>query len=96
MPNTARSYTIQNNEAYSRFETTVEGHLSVVDYELDGSVLRITHTVVPPALEGRGIAGALVSAALAHARAHGLKVDAQCPYARSYMDRRPETHDLRA
>lgn len=96
MPNTPRTHAIQNNTAHSRFETTVEGHLAVVDYELEGEVLRLTHTTVPAALEGRGIAGALVAAALAHARAQNLKVDPQCPYARSYMERRPETQDLRA
>lgn len=96
MPNPPHTHAIQHNEAQSRIETTAEGHLAVVDYELHGQVMRITHTTVPAALEGRGIAGALVATALAHARAQGLKVDPQCPYARSYMERRPETQDLRA
>jgi predicted GNAT family acetyltransferase len=57
--------------------------------------MRITHTGVEPAVEGRGIASSLVAAALAHARTNGLKVDPECPYARAYMERHPETRDLR-
>jgi predicted GNAT family acetyltransferase len=95
MPDTSRTYTVQHNPAQHRFEATVDGHLSVVDYQLDGKLMRIIHTVVDPAVEGRGIAASLVAAALSHARAQGLKVDPQCPYARAYMERHPETHDLR-
>jgi predicted GNAT family acetyltransferase len=66
----------------------------VADYTLSGSVITLTHTVVPAALEGRGIAGALAKAAMAHARAEKLKIDPQCPYMRAWMERHPETQDL--
>jgi len=49
--------------------------------------MTILHTAVDPALEGRGVAGALVKAALAHARANGFKVNPVCSYASSYMQR---------
>jgi predicted GNAT family acetyltransferase len=92
MPNTA--HPIQHNAAKHRFEVTVDGHLSLVDYRLEGKVMRIIHTEVHRAVEGRGIASSLVAAALAHARAAGLKVDPQCAYARAYMERHPEAQDL--
>jgi len=85
---------IRHNAAARRFETTVDGALARADYQLGGGVMRMYHTEVPPALEGRGIAGALVKAALAHARAEGLKVEPACGYVRAYMKRHPETHDL--
>ena len=87
---------IQNNVAKHRFETTVDGHLSLLDYQQRSGVLVLVHTEVSPALQGRGIAGKLVKAALDHARENKLKVDPQCEYAASYMQRHPETHDLRA
>lgn len=90
------TYDVIHNAAQSRFETTVEGLLCVADYRLQGSVMRMTHTGVPPQLEGRGIAAALVRAALDHARAHGLKVDPACSYVAVYMRRHPETQDLHA
>jgi predicted GNAT family acetyltransferase len=78
------------------FQAIVDGQRCVVDYQLSGKVLTITHTYVPPALEGRGIAARLTRAVLDHARAQHLKVAAACSYARAYMRRRPETLDLLA
>jgi hypothetical protein len=68
----------------------------VCDYQLAGRVMEITHTGVPPAVEGRGIAAELVAAALAHARANGWKVRPICSYVQAYMRRHPETLDLLA
>ena len=79
-----------------RFRTVVEGWTCVCDYQLEGGVMQFTHTGVPPAVEGRGIAAALVEAAFAHARAEGLKVNPICSYVRVYMRRHPETQDLLA
>ncbi len=79
-----------------RFEAVVDGHGGHLDYALKGGVMTIRHTEVDPALEGRGVAGALVNAALDHARANALKVEPSCPYAASYMQRHPESSSLRA
>jgi len=78
------------------FQTIVDGQRCVVDYDLSGSVLTITHTFVPLALEGRGIAGQLTDAVLRHARSQQLKIRPLCSYARAYMRRHPETLDLTA
>ena len=85
---------IRHNVADRRFEAIVGSLLACADYQLTGDVMRLYHTAVPQALEGRGIAGALVKAALAHARAAHLKVEPACGYVRAYMKRHPETHDL--
>ena len=79
-----------------RFQALVEGQPCVVDYELAGGVMTITHTGVPAALEGRGIAAELTRAVLAHATKAGLKVRPLCSYARVYMQRHPETAALLA
>jgi hypothetical protein len=86
---------ILHNTAQQRFERTVEGRLCVADYRLSGGVMTMTHTGVPPALEGRGIAASLVAAALAYARAQGYKVNPLCSYVNAYMQRHPETQSLR-
>lgn len=78
------------------FEAIVEGQRCVADYELQGKTVRMTHTVVPPALEGRGIAAALVNAALVWAQAQGYKVDPLCSYVLGYLQRHPEWQSLRA
>jgi uncharacterized protein len=85
---------VQHNIVSSRFETTVDGQLCVCQYRLFGKTMMLTHTGVPQALRGRGIAAALVQAALDHARAKQLKVRPDCSYAETYMQRHPETLDL--
>jgi predicted GNAT family acetyltransferase len=87
---------VRHNRAFQRFETTVDGELARADYRMDGDVMRMVHTEVPPGSEGRGIAGALVRAALEYARASGLTVLPRCSYVRAYMRRHPETRSLLA
>ena len=77
-----------------RFETTVDGLRCEADYQLSGHTVHMTHTGVPSALEGRGIAAALVQAALAWSRAQGYKVVPVCSYVRVYIKRHPQWQDL--
>ena len=87
---------VTHNEARQRFEATVAGQLCVADYELRGTVMWMTHTGVPPAVGGRGIAAELVRVALAWAQAQGYKVEPSCSYVEVYMRRHPETQKLLA
>ena len=95
-PASAMNLQIEHLPEQGRFQTVVDGHRSVAEYRLQDGVLAITHTEVAPELGGRGIAGALMQAVLAHAGAQGLKVRPLCSYAVSYMQRHPETHALLA
>lgn len=88
------NHAIEHHPEAQRFEITVDGLRSVAEYRLADGVMHMTHTGVPPALQGRGIAARLVQAALDHARAQGLKVNPLCSYVRVYMQRHPETQDL--
>jgi predicted GNAT family acetyltransferase len=91
------SLAIEHLADRGRFRAVVDGDGDAyTEYRLAGNELTILHTEVPPQLSGRGIAAALVQAALAHAEASGLKVRPLCDYARGYMDRHPETASLRA
>ncbi len=85
---------IKHDPTASRFEATVEGQRCVCHYRTFAKVMMLTHTAVPHALRGRGIAAALVKAALDHARESGLKVRPDCSYVEAYMLRHPETQDL--
>jgi predicted GNAT family acetyltransferase len=87
---------VRHNETRNRFEATVENHLCVADYVLRGNVMWMTHTLVPPAVAGRGIAADLVAAALEWAQAHELHVEPACSYVACYMQRHPETSKLLA
>jgi predicted GNAT family acetyltransferase len=85
---------VQDNTQRHRFETHQDGHVAFAEYTLEPGVITFTHTLVPPELEGRGLASALAVAALASARARGLKVVPQCPFFAGYIQRHPEVQDL--
>lgn len=83
-----------HNAARSRFELNLDGHRCELNYRLDGNTLRIHHTGVAPALEGRGLASRLVQAAVDHARAQQLKIIPMCSYVSAWLRRHPEHADL--
>lgn len=87
---------IEHQQDRQRFATTVDGHEAELDYRQEGDVLVIVHTGVPSAIAGRGIAGALMQAAVDFAKATGLRVHPACSYAASWMDRHREHDGLRA
>ena len=47
---------VRDNPAAHRFELVVDRHLAFSEYTLEGDVITFTHTLVPPAIEGRGVA----------------------------------------
>lgn len=86
---------VRDNPAASRFEAALEGGaVAVAEYVLSDGLIVFTHTVVPPAFEGRGIGGALIRAGLQAARARGLKVQPDCPFFAAYIERHAEEQDL--
>lgn len=78
----------------SAFHAHVAGDRGVLEYGLSAGRMEITHTFVPAALRGQGIAGQLVRAALDHARAEHLSVVPSCPYAAEWIQRHPAYADL--
>src|ERR1700675_2013539 len=82
--------TINHDTGAHRFTTEVDGSQGELDYTLADGVMTITHTRVPPAIGGRGIAAQLMEAALSAARAAGWSVNPACSYAKSYMEKHPQ------
>lgn len=85
---------IDHDPASGRFSTQLDGHEAELLYRQQGGRMVIDHTGVPQAIGGRGVAGALVKAALDYARAEGLRVVPQCSYSAEYIQRHPEYADL--
>lgn len=85
---------VRNNSAQSRFELTTDGATAAAYYDRSPGVITFTHTEVPRALEGRGIGSKLARGALEAVRAQGLKVVAECPFIRGYIERHPEFQNL--
>ena len=85
---------IRHDATTGRFTADVDGHHCEADYQLRNGVMHLVHTAVPRALQGRGIAAALVNEALAEARRQGWRVRPVCSYVQTYMRRHPDTQDL--
>ena len=85
---------IVNNKAHHRYELAVEGHIAAAYYKIEGDVITFIHTEVPPELGGRGIGSKLIRGALDQVRADGLKVIAQCPFVKAFIEKNAEYQNL--
>jgi uncharacterized protein len=85
---------VRQNQADSRYELEVDGHLAVIEYRDADGVRYYTHTEVPKALEGRGIASMMAKAVLDEAQAEHLTIVPLCPFVRGYIERHPQYKSL--
>lgn len=89
------SHTVRHEPDFQRFVATVHGKEAYVVYEPRGdSQWVMSHTYTPPALRGKGIAGAVVRTALEAAREAGRSVVPMCSYVEGFIQRHPEFQDL--
>ena len=83
-----------NNRADHRYELAVDGHIAASYYAVADGVITFIHTEVPPELGGKGIGSKLIKGALDLVRADGLKVIAQCPFVKAFIDKNAAYQDL--
>lgn len=65
-----------------------------ITYQVESGVMVISHTFVPPALRGKGIAETLARSALTWASQANLRVVPHCSYVARFIDRHPEFKSL--
>ncbi|ALN92061.1 MULTISPECIES: GNAT family N-acetyltransferase [Lysobacter] len=87
---------VQHEPQSQRFTVEVDGVQALLEYQMRGDQLVITHTGVPEAIGGRGIASDLVKAAFEYARGAGYKVRPACSYAAAWAERHAEYSQLLA
>lgn len=87
---------VRHNPTASRYETEVAGELAFAEYVRRDGALVFTHTWVPPALRGRGLAEVLVRAALEEARRAHERIVPQCSYVARFIERHRDYADLLA
>jgi hypothetical protein len=85
---------VTDNEGAGRFEAHTPEGLAELTYDRRDGKLFLLHTGVPEEMEGRGVGGALVRAALEQARERGHKVVPYCSFAQAYAARHPEYADV--
>jgi predicted GNAT family acetyltransferase len=81
---------VTDNTTEHRFELSLDGNTAELDYRVNRRRLVLVHTEVPEPLEGQGIGGLLVRAAVARAARDGLTLVPVCPYARSWLEKHPD------
>jgi uncharacterized protein len=81
---------VTDNPDASRFELRMDGRLAELIYHVRGDRLVLVHTEVPVELEGHGIGGRLVTAAVDRAVREGLTLVPLCPFARGWLQRHPD------
>jgi uncharacterized protein len=84
-----QSIPLINNEKASRFEMTVDDEVSFIQYKKMSHAIALLHTEVPQAMEGRGIAAALVEKTFHYMEENHLKIISLCPYVSLYLKRHP-------
>jgi len=87
--------TIDHDPTAHQFSAEVEGYRAELDYTLADGVMTITHTGVPSAIGGRGVAAELMRAALKVAGERGWSINPACSYAAAYLRKQARAHDKR-
>ena len=85
---------VTHNDETHRFEATVDGLRSLLDYRRFPDRIVLHHTEVPPRIEGHGMAAKLTRTALDFARARHLRVVPLCPYVAAFLRKHSEYQDL--
>ena len=82
------------NQAERRFELCIDDHMAYLDFERLPAGIACLHTIVPQALEGRGVGSRLVKHVMDYAAANRLKVRPDCPFVKTWIDRHPDYQRL--
>ncbi len=86
---------VENDTTHHRFLARLpEGEGELIYRQIAPHTLELVHTEVDPKLRGRGVAEALVEAAIEHARTHGLHIVPTCPYVQRWLTKHLEHQDL--
>lgn len=84
-----KEYKVIHKPERNRFEIHEDGAVGYAEYCICNGCFDIQHTLVPPALENRGIGSALMKAAYDWAREQDLAPEGSCSFAGVWLRRHP-------
>jgi quinol monooxygenase YgiN/predicted GNAT family acetyltransferase len=91
----ALDITVRENPESQTYDAMVGDEIAgTMLYEIEGPRLVLTHTAVQPRYQHRGVATALIAAALDDIRTKGKKITILCPIVNTFIDSHPEYADL--
>ena len=81
---------LEKNEIVKEFQMQVNDYKAIIAYTEAHPVITLLHTEVPPELEGRGVATAIIEKTLDWVEKNHLKLIPLCPFIITYIKRHPE------
>ncbi len=85
---------LQVNTSARRLELPVADSTAFIEYRISHHSMFLTHTEVPPALEGQGVGTALVEKALQYAQDNRYTIVPLCAFVQAYLKRHPQWNHL--
>ncbi|MFI3331709.1 MAG: GNAT family N-acetyltransferase [Rikenellaceae bacterium] len=80
-----KNYDVQHSPSEQKFFVQEQGYTAYLIYNIFNGALSVATTQVPKALEGQGIASALVGAFYDYCLREGLEPRATCSYAVAWL-----------
>ncbi len=81
---------LTDNTTDHRFEMNIDGNYAIIEYKKYPGKIALLHTEVPPQLEGKGAATAIIEKTLAWIEKNNLRLIPLCPLVAAYIKRHPE------
>jgi predicted GNAT family acetyltransferase len=88
------SHALIHNEPECKYEYHIDGHIAYITYDDQDGNMHLTHTIVPDALAGKGLAKQLLEDVLEQIKKDGKKAVAQCSYIVKYQEKNPDKSDI--
>jgi len=85
---------MKNNISLSRYEMESDGLLVYADYHIENNVIAIDYVFAPEELRGSGAAGKLMEEIAKEAQTKKMKILPICGYAKVWLRKHREYHDL--
>lgn len=76
---------IEHQQQQNRFVLAKDGNECLLEYVRNDNDIDFTHTFVPFALRGQGLAEVIVKEGLAWAQEQGLNIKASCSYVQKFL-----------
>ncbi len=92
---TRKSEAVVDSVSECRLEIVVGEQRAELVYRVEGDRLTLVHTEVPDSLNGHGLGGKLVAAAVQKAFDNGYVIVPVCPFAASWLRRHPDEAEPR-
>lgn len=86
---------VKHDGSEKKFYCVINGMECLMEYDLlDGGLMSVTHTYVPPELRNQGIAEAILTRAAEYAVTNKMRIDPLCSYAASFFNRHKKYRKL--